>query len=198
MDGATTHDVIIAGGGDVIDGGNAGEDAVDINSITFTDINIQAFPMTSKITRIVLQLDGIHIEHTNRWIDVRPPGWKGFVCQSLGIGENINGHWYAGAPMEMYYGMDHQGGQIQSQNVENSGIGQIAKNWFYDNRWGPLAGRRVNPGEEILVYLTSGSVRNKTFTRNEPDEPVVTQMERSNIVKIKLPNPGEVVEIKFK
>ncbi len=136
------------------------------------------WPITTKITKLDIRPNGVHVEFskrdgTGRWPDITPPGWKGPLQYTLGMVENIAGKWVASAPIQFWYGLDESGGPP----------GQIRKNWFYDtSRWGPLAVRQPAPGETVGFFVIAGNVRN--ITDEGSQSPV---HERSNVVYVAMP-----------
>jgi hypothetical protein len=56
---------------------------------------------------------------------------------------------------------------------------QIARNWLYDGRWGPMQGHQPQPGERVGFMLTAGDARGKD---------VHGVAERSRIVEIAWPS----------
>lgn len=172
-------------------GGSVG-DMIPVDQITFVGgPNIGAWPATATITRLELRTTGIHVEFTKKdgdgsWPDTpdfshqNPPG-MGPLQYSMGLALNVNGRWYASAPIEVWRDKDELGGQIQAQAVEGTNIGQIPKNWFYNNRWEQLNGYQPKPGEQIGFFVAAGDCRNGV-------NPV---QERSNIVAFPLPQDGQ-------
>jgi hypothetical protein len=109
-----------------------------------------------------------------RWPDV-PFGFPGDSLQySLGMAVNINGRWYASAPMEYWYGLDRGGGNIGQP-------GQVPNNWFYDSRWGPMQGYQPQAGEMVGFFVCAGDCRNHT------DGAGSIVRERSNVVLVPFP-----------
>lgn len=149
-----------------------------------------SWPPTARITKLALTTTGIYVEFSTKetWSDVTPPGWAGPIRYSLGVVLNINGQWFAGAPIECWWTDSYYefGGSIQDRNIDGSGIGQIAKNWFYNHnippvyQWGQMAGYQPAENEEIGFFIVAGSVRNSTYAA----------FERSAIVKFAIPPSG--------
>jgi hypothetical protein len=166
-----------------------GADMIPPADITFVGgPNIGLWPATAAITRITISLDGVEVDFTrrdgpNRWPDVRTPGWTGDLQYSLGMCLRIGGRWYAPAPIETWHGNNVIGGPIQSTNVDGSGIGQIPKNWFYDQRWAPMNGYQPKAGESIALFVCAGDARNGS-------SPV---RERSNVALLQLPADGKTI-----
>ncbi len=145
--------------------------------------NLADWPVGTKITEVVFQpggKDGVRIEFAKkdgpgRWPDVTPPGWDGPLQYTLGIAEKIDGQWYASAAIQFWYGLEQSGGNVAKDN-------QIAKNWYYDSRWGNLAGRQPKTGEIIGVFVVAGNLRG---VKDGSQSPV---QERSNVVLVPFPD----------
>lgn len=177
-----------------VGGGRVG-DMVDPASLTWYDApNISAWPQTTTITRLELNLTGVHLEFSkqdgpNRWPPVRPAGWgpdpvdpagiehrNGDLQYSLGMCLKVTATWSCSAPIEYWFGRKEAGGD--TGGIQEAG--QIARNWHYDQRWGPLRGYQPQPGEEIVLFVHAGSSRSHA----------IKVQERSNFVRVKLPSPG--------
>jgi hypothetical protein len=141
--------------------------------------------VTTTITEVDFQYmgqDGVHVEFSKRdgpgsWPDVTPPGWGGPLEYTLGLAEYIDGQWYASAAIEFWRGLPASGGNIALDQ-------QIAKNWYYDGRWGPMAGYQPATGEIIGVFVVAGNARN--VLGDDPNQSPV--MERSNVVLVPMPD----------
>lgn len=186
--GSSTHPPIPDGGG--TSGDMAAGDMIDVGSIVWTGgPNLGSFARTSTIQQLQLRTTGVHVDFdkkdgAGRWPDNTTPGWEGPLQYSIGMVLKVNGTWYGSAPIELWYGLDESGGQIQAQTVPLAtacpGGGQVPNNWFYDARWGALHCYQPKPGEQIGMFVVAGDPRNN-FT------PVT---ERSNVVLIPLPTDG--------
>lgn len=137
------------------------------------------WPITTRITKLEIRPNGVHVEFSKRdgpgrWPDVTPPGWKGPLQYTLGMVENFGGDkWVASAPIQFWYGLDESGGPPW----------EFRKNWFYDaSRWGPLAARQPAPGETVGFFVIAGNVRNLVDEGSQ--SPV---HERSNVVYVPMP-----------
>lgn len=150
---------------------------------------------STQITQIKIGATGIRVELNNgrpdSWPDTADRPGMGALLYSLGIAENIDGKWYASAPIQLWRGLQESGGDITQQDVQDgTGRGQIQANWFYDSgRWGLMASKQPKPGEIIGIFVCAGDCRDG----NPSFSPI---HERSDIVLIKLPNPGETVIFK--
>jgi hypothetical protein len=108
------------------------------------------------------------------WPDIIPPGFSGPLQYTLWIFEQHGGQWYASGIIQFWRGRTVGGGNISCNN-------EVAKNWCYDSRWGPMAGYQPQPGETIGFMVTAGNQRGT-------DDHIVA--ERSNIVFIRFPTCG--------
>jgi len=174
--GGTTHAVIPEPSGDgKFDGYLQGSDLQMVNAPDF-----RSWPETTKLESVKFGLDDMYFvfDAQDRW-----PNVSFGIQYSIGLAVKINGQWYANAPIELWKGKPGGGGQVQDQNVDGSGLGQVAKNWWYDSRWGKLNGYQPKPGEEVGVFVVAGDARNN----------VCDVQERSNIALVKFPSPGQVV-----
>jgi len=113
----------------------------------------------------------------NRWPDVTPPGWTGTLQYSLGMAFNLDGEtqWYASAPIQFWYGLNMSGGPIYQP-------GQIPNNWFYDDRWGPMAGYQPAVGEEVGMFVCEGNCRDVL----DGSQSFIS--ERTNVVTFAMPD----------
>ncbi len=182
MSGGTSHPRL---SGQTGQGGLDGELSLGTATLVHMPANFADWPITTHIKKVELSLTGVRVELDNgrpdSWPDTPDRPGMGPLLFSLGLAEKIGGQWYASAPIQLWRGLPESGGAIQAQSVEGSGVGQIPANWFYDsNRWGPLAGHQVLPGEELGIFVCAGDCRDG----NADFSPV---HERSNVVLFKLP-----------
>jgi len=156
-------------------GGGGGQDAFNLAAavIQSSPTGVASWPVTTKITSLSVRTDGIAVEFSKksgpgRWPDVVPPGWSGPLQYTLWIALNIGGTWHTCSPIEFWYGLAANGGDITVDN-------QIAKNWTY--YCGPMA-RQPAVGEMVGFFVTAGDQRLK-------DAHIIH--ERSNVVLIPFP-----------
>jgi len=141
--------------------------------------DLARWPVTTAISVVDIRSNGVHVEFSKqsgpgRWPDTIPPGFSGPLQYTLGMVMNINGQWYASAPIEFWFGLDRAGGAPS----------QFAQNWFYDpGRWAPMTYHQPAVGEQIGFFVCAGDCRNTTTGDKSPVK------ERSNVVL--LPNPGD-------
>jgi len=175
---------------------------LDLHQVTLFDnpADLADWPVTTQITAVEFQYagaDGVHVEFSKRdgagsWPDVTPPGWTGPLEYTVGIVESIDGQWYGSAAIQFWRDLAAFGGNVASDTVSMGacaafGAGsscQIAKNWYYDGRWGKLAGRQPATGEVIGVFVVAGNLRGVTDGSQSPAH------ERSNVVLMPMPAFG--------
>lgn len=129
-----------------------------ITSVTFTDYG---FPVNADC------LDG-----PNRWPDVTPEGWDGPIQFTYGMClKAADGRWACSPVVQIWY-------QRQQQNPNATAAPYaVAKEWFYDPRYGELVDRNPMPNEVVGLFLVRGNARYGTeYTR---------PFERSNVVLVK-------------
>lgn len=136
--------------------------------------SVASWPVTTKLTSITFRSDGVAVEFSKksgpgRWPDVTPPGWSGSLQYTLWIAMNIGGQWHTCGPMEYWFGLAAQGGDVTRNN-------QIAANWTY--YCGPMA-RQPAPGEQVGFFVTAGDQRLKD---------VFAVRERSNVIVVPFPS----------
>lgn len=108
------------------------------------------------------------------WPDVVPPGFSGPLQYTLWIFEQHNGQWYGSGIIQFWRGRTSGGANMSCNN-------EVARNWCYDSRWGPMAGYQPAPGETIGFMVTAGNQRGDDFH---------AVAERSGIVFISFPACG--------
>jgi hypothetical protein len=152
----------------------------DLKQATILDSpdNFAFFAETARITTLVMGPGGINVDFTkkngpDRWPDIVPPGFSGYIQYCLGMAWKIDGRWYASAPIEMWNERAEGGGPPQD----------YALNWFYNPvRWAPMTFHQPSPGETIGFFVVAGDVRG--FNSNQKYQ------ERSNVVMIPMPDGG--------
>ena len=138
--------------------------------------NFSKWPETATITRLTMGPTGINPEFTkkdgpDRWPDILPPGFEGYIYYCLGLAFKIDEHWYASAPIEMWFGRPEGGGPPS----------EYALNWFYNPvRWAPMTFHQPRVGETIGFFVTAGDTRG--FNSNQKYQ------EKSNIVFVPQPD----------
>jgi hypothetical protein len=77
--------------------------------------NFAFFAETAQITTLIMGPNGINVDFTkkngpDRWPDIFPRGFSGPIQYCLGMAWNIDGRWYASAPIEMWNELEAGGG----------------------------------------------------------------------------------------
>ena len=159
----------------------AGVDSLDVSqaSVYNSPPDIAGWAVTTAITRLDFTSDGIHVEFdksdgTNRWPDVTPPGWDGPIQYTLWLALNVNGQWDASGIIQFWYGLPASGGDVTQND-------QVAINWVYDGRWGPMQGHQPAVGELVGFFVAAGN------ERGVPDASQTLVSERSNMVTVPFP-----------
>jgi len=150
---------------------------VDITQLQIENSpDVRGWAPTATISKIEFWRGaGLHIEFDKRatWPDVVPPGWDGPVQHTVWLLLKIDGRWYGSGVIECW--RDRQSTDDDDVIANN----QIARNWLYDGRWGPMQGHQPQPGELVGVMVTAGDARGKD---------VHGVAERSRIVEIAWPS----------
>lgn len=163
--------------------GNPGEE-LDLQLAVLHDNppNLASWPVTTSLTEVDFTNDGVHVvfsrlDGPERWPDIIPPDWEGPLQYTLGMVECVDGQWHASAAIQYWYGLEASGGNIALDD-------QVAVNWYYDDRWGELAGRQPATGETIGIFVVAGNARGV-----HEDTPLQSPvMERSNVVLVPMPD----------
>ncbi len=110
--------------------------------------------------RVVVDFD--KRDGPDRWPDV---GFgDGPLEYTLGMCINLSGKWNCSAAIQFWNGRDlSEGGDADG----------IARDWFYDARWGAMTGHQPAPGEVVGIFVAAGNLR---------DSGNVITKERSNVV----------------
>ena len=153
------------------------------------------WPVTTMITDLEFTNNGVHVEFGKKdgagsWPDVTPPGWDGPLEYTVGFAEFIGGKWYGSAAIQYWRGLDAMGGNVavdvtsmgQCTQFGNGSNCQVAKNWYYDGRWGNLAGYQPATGEIVGFFVVAGNLRGVMDDGSQ--SPV---KERTNVVLIPFP-----------
>jgi hypothetical protein len=146
-------------------------DGIDMSQATIMDSpsNLAGRARTATITSIIFGSGTFSVDFSKRtgpgrWPDV-PFGAPGDSLEyTLGMCLNISGHWYCSAALQYWYGRDLAASLA------------IARDWFYDARWGPMAGHQPSQGELVGIFVGAGNLRNVTDDRGS------LVLERSNVV----------------
>ncbi|MFN7984435.1 MAG: hypothetical protein U0Q11_21535 [Vicinamibacterales bacterium] len=160
----------------------AGADGINMNQavIENSPVDLASWCVGAKITNITFLANSFRVEFSrrdggNRWPDFVPPGWGGPLQYTLGMCLQINGRWSCSAVVEFWY---------QRSLDESAPPWAISRDWFYDGRWGTLAGKQPATGEQVGIFVCAGDCRNKTVS--DPG----SLKERSNIQIVPWSNSG--------
>jgi hypothetical protein len=108
---------------------------------------------TANITRVDLSSGRIVVdfdkrEGSGRWPDV---GFgDGALEYTLGVCLSLNGTWNCSAVVQFWAGRELEAG---------GDVGDMAGQWFYDNRWGAMKGHQPAPGEIVGWFVAAGNLR---------------------------------------
>ena len=144
-------------------------------SIFSSPADLGFWPETAKITSVVLNGDGIQVDFDrrqgpNQWPN--EPFGSGSIEYTLGMCLNIDSHWDCSAVVLFWEGRELSAGGLPWD---------VARNWFYDARWGPLMGHQPAQGETVGLFVGSGMLRG----RNDPGYVNCPRVcERSNVVLV--------------
>jgi hypothetical protein len=170
------------GGGGVGCGGAVASDGISMAQadIFNSPMDLASWCVGAKITSVQFTSSSFRVdfnrrEGANRWPDYVTPGWSGPLQYTLGMCLNVNGKWACSAVVEFWYGRTLDGSAAPYE---------IAKEWFYDARWGSLAGRQPADGEQVGIFVCAGDCRNTTIAINPNFK------ERSNVQMVRWSNSG--------
>lgn len=123
---------------------------------------IASWPVTAHITGVHFEVSGWRVDFdrrlgANAWPNIVTPGWDGPLQYTLGLCRKMTPSWVCSSVVEFW-----------QHRLEDEGVragappSDIAKEWFYDGRWGALASWQPALGEEVGVYIQAGDGRNTT------------------------------------
>ena len=134
--------------------------------------DLAQWAQTASITSVVFTGEAFLVDFdrrddgANRWID--QSFGDGTIQYTLGMCINQGGHWNCTTDVLFWYGRD----------LEASGQPyEVANEWYYDARWGPMEGYQPSDGELVGLFVAAGPTRGASFTL--PSCPQVC--ERSNV-----------------
>src|SRR5262249_7424013 len=90
----------------------------------------------------------------------------GGLQYTLGMCFNLGGQWYCSAAIQFWDGRELEAG---------GRVDEIGINWYYDARWGVMAGHQPAPGELVAIWVAQGNLRDSGKT---------SVKERSNFVVV--------------
>jgi hypothetical protein len=121
------------------------------------------WPETARITSVVFTPEAFLVDFdrrdgANRWRDLDFGDGHGDSLQyTLGMCANLNRQWFCSAAIQFWYGRDLAASTPPSY---------VARNWFYDSRWGPLNGYQPANGETVGLFAGTGNLRDKSYTQS--------------------------------
>lgn len=127
--------------------------------------DITSWPITAGITSVRFSppvgwvVDFDRRLSGNPWPSVIYPGFTGPLQYTLGLCRKLTPSWVCSSVVEFWQHRIEEEGPHSA-----SGPNEIAKEWFYDGRWGALAGWQPVPGEEVGVYIQACDGRNLAAT----------------------------------
>ena len=93
----------------------------------------------------------------DRWRDLAfGDGGPGTIQYTLGMCLDINHQWYCSAVVQFWHGRELSASTPPSY---------VARNWFYDSRWGPMQGYQPSNGELVGLFAGTGNLRDKAYPR---------------------------------
>jgi len=155
---------------------------IDISHIDVFDNPADEFswPATSHLDVVTFMPDGVHLTFSkqtggDRWPDV-PTDWPDDSWQyAIGLVRLVGVERpAASAPIQFWFGLEQNGGDVLQPT-------QLADNWFYDDRWGPLQKWKPLPGEHVGFFAVAGIVR------NQHDASRVPVKERTGVIEFAWP-----------
>jgi hypothetical protein len=149
--------------------GGPSQDGFNMQTASIWDnpSDLGSWPATATITSIQFTSSAFLVDFdkrtgAGRWPDA--PFGTGNIEYTLGMCVNIGGQWNCSATVQFWFGRD----------LTASGRpDEIAKNWWYDARWGRLQGYQPAMGETVGIFVAAGNLR---------DNGAVVTKQRSNVV----------------
>jgi hypothetical protein len=128
--------------------------------------DLGTWPQTATITSVDLS-DFVIVDFDKRQ---GPDQWPeagfgaGGIQYTLGMCFNLGGQWYCSAAIQFWTGRELTAGGPASN---------IARNWYYDIRWGPMKGHQPDQGELVAIFVAQGNNRDNGNTYRERSNFVV-------------------------
>jgi hypothetical protein len=79
----------------------------------------------------------------------------GGIQYTLGMCFNLGGQWYCSAAIQFWDGRELTAGGAAAD---------VGRNWYYDARWGPMAGHQPDWGETVGLFVAQGNLRDSGKT----------------------------------
>jgi hypothetical protein len=114
---------------------------------------------TSCITRVDFSSGYVIVDFDRRqgggkWPEVPfGDGGGGTIQYTLGMCFYIQGQWHCSAAIQFWDGRELEAG---------GRMNEIGINWYYDGRWGIMAGYQPRQGELVAIFAANGNVRDST------------------------------------
>ena len=125
--------------------------------------DLGSWPETAKITEVhitpgAMLVDFDRRDGPNRWPDQDfGDGLGGTLQYTLGMCVQVGGgQWGCSSVVQFWYGRDLAAGASPYD---------VASEWFYDVRWGPMEGHQPAEGETVGFYVQAGNGRNTAYNR---------------------------------
>lgn len=124
--------------------------------------DLGTWPVGAKITSIEftgfsMRVDFDRRDGPNRWPDVVPAGFSGPLQYTLGLCLNIQSQWNCSAVVQFWFGRSLD---------DTAAPSNFWYEWWYNPaRWGPMTFYRPQEGETVGVFVGSGDLRLRNFTR---------------------------------
>jgi hypothetical protein len=137
-------------------------DDIDLGRATIVNspADLARWPVTAHLTRVTFAGTQWSVDFdrrlSNPWPDFVPPGWDGPLQYTLGLCLNRGG-WVCSAVVEFWQHRLEQEGP-----ASHAATDAIAREWFYDARWGALAGQQPSPGEPVGIFVCAADCRNRS------------------------------------
>jgi hypothetical protein len=141
---------------------------------------------TAKITSVHFTGDAFLVDFDkrdgpDRWRDLDFGDGRGDTLEyTLGMCVNIGGTWHCSAVVQFWYGRDLAASTPPSY---------VARNWFYDGRWGAMQGYQPSDGETVGLFVGHGNLRDKSYTGAACPQ----ICDRSNVAMVAWQNGGDTL-----
>jgi hypothetical protein len=129
----------------------------DPTKATFWDNpNIGTWAETAQITRVDFSNGYVVVDFDKRQSGGKWPsvpfgdGAGGTIQYCLGMCFHLSGSWHCSAAIQFWDGRELEAGG----RADEVGI-----NWYYDGRWGAMAGHQPAWGETVAIFVANGNVR---------------------------------------
>jgi hypothetical protein len=136
----------------------------NINTAKFWDNppDVAVWEETAKITYVEFTGFSMRVDFDRRtgpgkWEQHIPPGWAGPLQYTLGMCRFVENGWHCSAVVQFWDGRSLD---------DTSPPSRFWREWWYDGaRWGPLATHPPVEGEIVGIFVGSGDLRFRGYTR---------------------------------